>query len=167
MKTLTTQQEEMLSKSYDWCTNVVGRQRRFLPIDTMWQAYPFKRNGLTKDGLSVLLDKMQTELENKGNVEIPVKQQYCCLTGIINMPSLNSTQKYSEFLLKQLFEKFLFAQKGGINTMSKEDAVRSLKTHIDIVIDMELIDNNNMLQNYYEMKQLINSKLIYFILFKS
>lgn len=73
---LTEDQEKILSKSYDWCSAVIVKQERFLPLETMWQAYPFKKTGLSKHGLSVLLDKMQTELIAKGNVEIPVKQQY-------------------------------------------------------------------------------------------
>ena len=77
-----------------------------------------------------------------------------------------ATEKYSEFLLKQLFEEFLLCQKGSINTMSKEDAVRSLKKHIEIVLKMELIDNKPLLETYCEMQELINSKLVYFILFK-
>ncbi len=77
-----------------------------------------------------------------------------------------ATEKYSEFLLKQLFDEFLLCQKGSINTMSKEDAVRSLKKHIEIVLKMELIDNKPLLETYCEMQELINSKLIYFILFK-
>lgn len=77
-----------------------------------------------------------------------------------------ATEKYSEFLLKQLFDEFLLCQKGSINTMSKEDAVRSLKKHIEIVLKMELIDNKPLLETYFEMQELINSKLVYFILFK-
>jgi len=77
-----------------------------------------------------------------------------------------ATERYSEFLLKQLFDEFLLCQKGSINTMSKEDAVRSLKKHIEIVLKMELIDNKPLLETYCEMQELINSKLIYFILFK-
>jgi len=77
-----------------------------------------------------------------------------------------ATEKYSEFLLKQLFNEFLLCQRGSINTMSKEDAVRSLKKHIEIVLKMELIDNKPLLETYCEMQELINSKLIYFILFK-
>jgi hypothetical protein len=73
---LTEKQALYLSKSYDWAANVIAKQQRFLPIETMWQAYPFKENGLNKDGLTLLLDKMQNELENKGNVEIPIKQKY-------------------------------------------------------------------------------------------
>ena len=73
---LTDQQESILSKSYDWCSAVIVRQNRFLPIDTMYEAYPYKKTGLSKYGLSVMLDKMQIELEAKGNVEIPVKQSY-------------------------------------------------------------------------------------------
>lgn len=77
-----------------------------------------------------------------------------------------ATEKYSEFLLKQLFNEFLLCQRESINTMSKEDAVRSLKKHIEIVLKMELIDNKPLLETYCEMQELINSKLIYFILFK-
>ena len=76
MTQLTEQQTQILSKSYDWCTAVITKQQRFLPLETMWTAYPFKRTGLNKEGLSVLLDKMQAGLIEKGNVEIPVKQQY-------------------------------------------------------------------------------------------
>ena len=76
MTQLTTKQEEVLSKSYDWCTAVITKQCRFLPLDTMWTAYPFKRTGLTKEGLSIMLSKMQAGLIEKGNVEIPVKQSY-------------------------------------------------------------------------------------------
>jgi hypothetical protein len=72
---LNTEQSEILNKSYDWATNVIVKQQRFLPLETMWQAYPFKTNGLNKNGLSILLDKMQAELINKGNCEVinPIK----------------------------------------------------------------------------------------------
>ena len=73
---LSTQQEEILSKSYDWATNVIVRQQRFLPLDEMWFAYPFKTNGLNKEGLSIMLNRMQIGLIEKGNVEVPNPQKY-------------------------------------------------------------------------------------------
>lgn len=76
MVQLTNNQEEILSKSYDWCSNVVVRQQRFLPLDEMWFAYPFKTNGLNKEGLSIMLTKMQDGLIEMENVEIPTMQKY-------------------------------------------------------------------------------------------
>jgi hypothetical protein len=73
---LSTQQEEILSKSYDWATNVIVRQQRFLPLDVMWTAYPFKKDGFSKEGLSIMLTKMQDGLIEMGNVEIPQPQKY-------------------------------------------------------------------------------------------
>lgn len=73
---LTEAQEMILSKSYDWCTNVIVKQQRFLPLETMWTAYPFKKTGLSKEGLGIMLSKMQSELAAKGNVEIPTPQKY-------------------------------------------------------------------------------------------
>jgi hypothetical protein len=59
----TTKQQEALSKSYDWCANVIARQGRILPLDEMWYAYPFKKSGLSKEGLSVLLNAIKSELQ--------------------------------------------------------------------------------------------------------
>ena len=73
---LTLEQEITLSKSYDWCTKVIIKQARFLPLNTMWQAYPFKNTGMTKDGLAFMLDNMQTQMIECGNVEIANKQNY-------------------------------------------------------------------------------------------
>ena len=73
---LTEAQEAILSKSYDWCTNVIVKQQRFLPLEDMYKAYPFKKTGLTKEGLGIMLSKMQSELVAKGNVEITTLQKY-------------------------------------------------------------------------------------------
>lgn len=61
---LTNKQEDILSNSYDWAVSVITRQKRILPLDTMWQAYPFKKDGLTKEGLTILLDKIKDQLFN-------------------------------------------------------------------------------------------------------
>lgn len=61
---MTKEQELYLNKSYDWAQKVITKQKRFLPLETMWAAYPFKNKGLTKEGLSILLNKMQEVLSN-------------------------------------------------------------------------------------------------------
>ena len=64
MKTNYQTQQEILDKSYTWASNVVIKQKRFLDIDTMYIAYPFKKNGLTKEGLNILLENMKKVLSN-------------------------------------------------------------------------------------------------------
>lgn len=64
MQQVTQTQQEILEKSYEWAANVVIRQKRFLDIDTMWIAYPFKKNGLSKEGLTVMLDYMKKAITN-------------------------------------------------------------------------------------------------------
>lgn len=62
MTKLTIEQENIFNKTYDWCASVITKQNRILPINTMWDAYPFKKNGMTKDGLTVMLSKMEDYL---------------------------------------------------------------------------------------------------------
>lgn len=56
---MTTQQEEIVSKSYDWLTKVLETQKRWLSDSDLWAAYPFKKTGLNKDGLMLLIAKMK------------------------------------------------------------------------------------------------------------
>lgn len=58
-----TNKNEIIEKSYDWATNVVIRQGRFLSINDMWIAYPFKKTGLTKEGLNLLLEEMKKTIK--------------------------------------------------------------------------------------------------------
>jgi len=51
---MSEEQKEYLSKSYDWIVNVLQTQKRMLPINELYTAYPFKKKGLTKEGLQIL-----------------------------------------------------------------------------------------------------------------
>lgn len=55
---LTTKQEDAINKTYDWITNVVTKQGRFLPFQTMWAAYPFKVTGMNETGFKLIFDEM-------------------------------------------------------------------------------------------------------------
>lgn len=56
---MTTVEQEKISKSYDWCSNVFNKQGKVLGIEDMWKAYPFKSSGLNKEGLRLLLENME------------------------------------------------------------------------------------------------------------
>jgi len=56
---MNTNQNEIINKSYDWVVNVITTQKRFLSIDDFYTAYPFKSNGLTKQGLEILINEIK------------------------------------------------------------------------------------------------------------
>lgn len=60
---LTKEQEDVLSKSYDWLVAVVQKQKRWLSDEDLWTAYPFKKDGLSKHGLGVLIAKTKETLK--------------------------------------------------------------------------------------------------------
>jgi hypothetical protein len=58
---MTTEQEQIVSKSYDWLAKVLETQQRWLSDRDLWVAYPFKKTGLSKEGLSLLITKMKEQ----------------------------------------------------------------------------------------------------------
>jgi len=62
---LTTNQQEIVSKAYDWLAEVAKKQGRILSNDDLWTAYPFKSNGLQRAGLDILVNTMRDAVEQK------------------------------------------------------------------------------------------------------
>ena len=57
------EQKIIIAKSYDWVAEVVSTQKRFISNKDFWIAYPFKKNGLTKEGLFLLIETMKKLIE--------------------------------------------------------------------------------------------------------
>ena len=45
---MTETENEYFDKTYNWLINVFTCQQRWLDIETLWTAYPFKLKGFTK-----------------------------------------------------------------------------------------------------------------------
>lgn len=51
---MNDQQREIFETTYDWLTAVIIKQNRLISFQDLWTAYPFKSNGLTKEGLLMI-----------------------------------------------------------------------------------------------------------------
>ena len=60
---MNTEQKIIIANSYDWVANVVITQKRFISNTDFWIAYPFKKKGLTKEGLFLLIETMKNILK--------------------------------------------------------------------------------------------------------
>jgi hypothetical protein len=60
---MNTEQKIIIAKSYDWVADVVATQKKFISNRDFWIAYPFKKNGLTKEGLFLLIETMKNILK--------------------------------------------------------------------------------------------------------
>ena len=64
MKNQNQKQEKKISSCIEWLTSVTNKQGRILDSITLWNGYPFKRTGLTKEGFIYVLG-LFTESVNK------------------------------------------------------------------------------------------------------
>jgi|LakMenE01Jun11ns_1017448.scaffolds.fasta_scaffold9252674_2 hypothetical protein len=60
---MNTEQKIIIAKSYDWVADVVATQKKIISNRDFWIAYPFKKNGLTKEGLFLLIETMKNILK--------------------------------------------------------------------------------------------------------
>jgi len=57
-KTMITEtQNTTIEDSASWILRVIDTQKRFMQFADLWIAYPYKINGLTKDGLKALYEE--------------------------------------------------------------------------------------------------------------
>ena len=54
---LTKRQNTIIQDSASWILRVTETQKRFMQFTDLWIAYPYKLNGLTKEGLKALYEE--------------------------------------------------------------------------------------------------------------
>ena len=64
---MTDEQKEYVKKTLDWIADVIQCQKRFMELEDLWTAYPFKTR-INKELLAIIyascLDVLQAETRN-------------------------------------------------------------------------------------------------------
>lgn len=60
---MNEQQKQIFDITYNWLINVSIKQKRLISFEDLWIAYPFKSNGLTKEGFLLLYSIIKNALD--------------------------------------------------------------------------------------------------------
>ena len=60
---MSEEQRAIFETSYDWLTGVLIQQKRLISFEDLWIAYPFKSNGLTKEGFLLVYSIFEKSLK--------------------------------------------------------------------------------------------------------
>ena len=60
---MSEEQRAIFEQTYSWITEVSIQQKRLISFEDLWTAYPFKSNGLTKEGFLLVYSIIKKALD--------------------------------------------------------------------------------------------------------